>query len=71
MSDEVDGCRPCDCDAGGAYDHNCDQVNGQCRCRPNVVGRRCDKPASGYFVPDLDYMKYEGEFAIGSVVSFT
>lgn len=31
LSESQDGCKPCDCDPGGAYDNNCDVVDGQCR----------------------------------------
>lgn len=31
LSDERDGCKPCDCDLGGAYDNFCDVITGQCR----------------------------------------
>ena len=68
LSNDVDGCKPCDCDVGGAYDNNCDQSTGECKCRPNIIGRRCDQPAPGYFVTNLDYLMYEGEFAHGSRV---
>ena len=54
---------------GGAYDNACDPQTGQCECRPNIVGRRCDQPAPGYYVVNLDFMKYEGEFADGTGVS--
>ena len=68
-ADDPEGCRPCDCDVGGAIDNSCDPITGQCHCRPNIVGRRCDKPAREYFAHFLDYYKYEGEFAEGSAVS--
>jgi len=31
MSDDRDGCKPCECDVGGAYNNSCDVVSGQCR----------------------------------------
>ena len=59
----MEGCQACDCDAGGAFDNNCDVVMGQCKCRPNIRGRRCDQTVAGYFLATLDFLKYEGEFA--------
>ena len=69
MSDDLQGCKPCDCDVGGAVDDRCDQRTGQCTCRPNVIGRRCDDVAPGYFVPALDWERYEAEKARGIGVS--
>ncbi|XP_064483603.1 laminin subunit beta-1-like isoform X2 [Ornithodoros turicata] len=66
LSQDDDGCKPCDCDPGGAYDNNCDIVTGQCRCRPNVQGRRCDQPETGYFIGNMDFMRYEAELARSS-----
>lgn len=71
LSDSADGCTPCDCNLGGSFSNRCDQQTGLCECRPNMIGRKCDQPAPGYFVVDLDFMRYEGEFAIGSVVGLT
>ena len=31
LTDSQDGCKPCDCDVGGAYDNMCDVHTGQCR----------------------------------------
>ncbi|ESN99117.1 hypothetical protein HELRODRAFT_107164 [Helobdella robusta] len=59
------GCTPCDCDIGGAADWNCNQMDGGCTCRPNIIGRYCNEVPSKYFVPGLDYLIYEGEFADG------
>ncbi|XP_076350667.1 laminin subunit beta-1-like isoform X2 [Tachypleus tridentatus] len=62
LSSFEDGCKPCECDLGGSYDNNCDVVTGHCHCRPHIDGRTCDRPKSGYFVGNLDYMIYEAEF---------
>ncbi|XP_029687706.1 laminin subunit beta-4 isoform X3 [Takifugu rubripes] len=56
-------CSPCDCDIGGAQSTQCSPEEGQCRCLPNMVGRRCSDPAQGYFLPSLDYFLYEAELA--------
>ncbi|XP_021960938.1 laminin subunit beta-1 isoform X2 [Folsomia candida] len=63
LSDERDGCKPCDCDIGGAYDNFCDVISGQCRCRPHVAGRNCSQPEQGYFAGHLDFKVYEAETA--------
>ncbi|KAJ8269152.1 hypothetical protein COCON_G00117590 [Conger conger] len=56
-------CSHCDCDIGGAYNSRCSPVDGQCQCLPNMVGRTCSDPASGYFLAPLDYYIYEAERA--------
>ena len=63
---DPNGCKPCDCDPGGAYDNNCDILTGQCKCRPHVTGRQCDEIVDGYFTGALDYLLFEGELAQGS-----
>ena len=65
MSDDLQGCKPCDCDVGGAVDDRCDQRTGQCTCRPNIIGRSCDQVSPGYFVVALDWERYEAEKARG------
>jgi len=69
MSDDLQGCKPCDCDVGGAVNDRCDQRTGQCTCRPNIIGRRCDEVSPGYFVVSLDWERYEAEKARGIGVS--
>lgn len=64
--EDRNGCKPCDCDIGGATDNNCDVVTGQCKCRPNVGGRRCDQVEDGFYTGPLDYLLFEGELAFGS-----
>ncbi|KAM7367225.1 hypothetical protein PAMP_015142 [Pampus punctatissimus] len=63
LSNDMDGCRPCDCDQGGAVDNNCDPHSGQCLCREHMFGRRCDKVESGFYFITLDHYTYEAEDA--------
>lgn len=39
----------CDCDPQGSLSSVCNPSGGQCQCRPNVVGRTCDRCAPGTF----------------------
>ncbi|KAL2093323.1 hypothetical protein ACEWY4_010635 [Coilia grayii] len=63
LSNDMDGCRPCDCDLGGALDNNCSAETGQCRCREHMFGRRCDQVESGFYFIALDHYTYEAEDA--------
>ncbi len=65
--DDPLGCKPCECDIGGSYDNDCDVITGQCKCRPNIVGRKCDTVKDGYYSGALDFLLFEGELAHGSV----
>uniref|UniRef100_A0A8C1IFF7 Laminin, beta 2 (laminin S) n=1 Tax=Cyprinus carpio TaxID=7962 RepID=A0A8C1IFF7_CYPCA len=44
-----DGALPCECDPQGSLSSECDVRGGQCRCSPNVSGRRCDECAPGAY----------------------
>ncbi|GLD51077.1 laminin subunit alpha-3 isoform X4 [Lates japonicus] len=55
------GCRGCQCDVGGAIDMTCDEISGQCRCRKNIVGRKCREPAPNHYFPTLHQLKFEVE----------
>ncbi|XP_063992157.1 laminin subunit beta-1 isoform X3 [Diachasmimorpha longicaudata] len=66
LSDDHDGCKPCECDPGGSYESTCDVITGQCRCRPHVGGRTCNQPEQSYYTGSLDFLIYEGELAGGS-----
>ncbi|XP_072530267.1 laminin subunit beta-1b isoform X3 [Salminus brasiliensis] len=63
LSNDMDGCRPCDCDLGGAMNNDCSPVTGQCVCREHMFGRRCDQVESGYYFAALDHYIYEAEDA--------
>ncbi|KAM7136526.1 laminin subunit alpha-2 isoform 4-T4 [Molossus nigricans] len=45
FGDAVDAknCQPCRCNANGSFSEVCHTSTGQCECRPNVQGRRCDE----------------------------
>ncbi|XP_030667648.1 laminin subunit beta-2 isoform X1 [Nomascus leucogenys] len=68
LSHDLLGCRPCDCDVGGALDPQCDEATGQCHCRQHMVGRRCEQVQPGYFRPFLDHLIWEAEDTRGQVL---
>jgi len=49
----------------------CDVISGQCNCKPGITGRACNQTIPGYFVTDLDYLRYEAEYAQGIGVSYS
>ncbi|KAM4721279.1 laminin subunit beta-2 isoform 2-T2 [Rhinophrynus dorsalis] len=44
-----DGALPCSCDPQGSLSSECDPHGGQCQCKANVIGRRCDHCAPGTY----------------------
>lgn len=38
----------CECDPSGSVSELCDQIRGQCACRSDVTGRRCDRCQMGF-----------------------
>ncbi|MEQ2239068.1 hypothetical protein ILYODFUR_000794, partial [Ilyodon furcidens] len=44
-----DGAAPCDCDKSGSTGTVCDPVGGQCPCRQHIIGRQCNRCATGYY----------------------
>uniref|UniRef100_A0A8C5SFK5 Laminin subunit beta 1 n=1 Tax=Laticauda laticaudata TaxID=8630 RepID=A0A8C5SFK5_LATLA len=63
LSNDMDGCRPCDCDQGGSLNNNCSSESGQCQCRPHLIGRQCQEVEPGYYFISLDHYVYEAEDA--------
>ncbi|XP_041059562.1 laminin subunit beta-1a isoform X1 [Carcharodon carcharias] len=63
LSNDLDGCRPCDCDLGGSYNNDCSAETGQCPCKEHMVGRRCNEVESGFYFIALDHYTYEAEEA--------
>ncbi|XP_047453457.1 laminin subunit beta-4 isoform X2 [Mugil cephalus] len=48
--DDPQACRPCDCDPAGSREAGpCDSRTGQCVCKGNVEGQRCDRCRPGFF----------------------
>ncbi|XP_065337904.1 laminin subunit alpha [Cloeon dipterum] len=43
------GALPCNCDFSGSTSFECDSFGGQCPCRENVIGRRCEACKTGYY----------------------
>ena len=42
-----DGAPPCECNPTGSHSTICEQFGGACQCKPNVIGRKCDRCAPG------------------------
>ena len=40
---------PCECDLQGSLQHSCAEFGGQCACKSNVIGRKCNKCRTGYY----------------------
>ncbi|KAI5612331.1 laminin subunit beta-1 isoform X2 [Silurus asotus] len=65
LSNDLEGCRPCECDFGGSFSKSCRMDNGQCDCRAHLIGRQCSDVEPGYFCAALDYYTYDAETAEG------
>ena len=69
LSEDLYGCKLCNCDVGGALSDECNVTTGQCYCKPNIQGTQCTMVQPGFFFAKLDWYTYEGEFAEGFGVS--
>lgn len=48
-------CLTCDCDPDGVVSNECDELTGQCNCKPGITGRRCDRcNESRYILQDRE-----------------
>ncbi|BFZ05662.1 hypothetical protein BsWGS_08701 [Bradybaena similaris] len=52
-------CLPCSCDKGGSTGQTCDKTSGQCPCKANITGVKCNQVAAGSFVPMIDILAVE------------
>ncbi|XP_074843383.1 laminin subunit alpha-3 [Carettochelys insculpta] len=43
------GALPCNCHRAGATSSACNPLGGQCSCKPNIIGRRCNRCRTGYY----------------------
>ncbi|XP_077867614.1 laminin subunit alpha-5-like, partial [Saccoglossus kowalevskii] len=48
-TDYNNGAVKCDCNYAGSTSFSCDPLGGQCPCKPNVIGRTCDRCKTGYY----------------------
>lgn len=39
----------CECNIKGSTSYECEKFGGQCSCKANVIGRRCDECKTGYY----------------------
>uniref|UniRef100_A0A0N5BNI8 Laminin subunit beta-1 n=1 Tax=Strongyloides papillosus TaxID=174720 RepID=A0A0N5BNI8_STREA len=61
LSEDLDGCKECDCDIGGSLSPQCDTITGQCLCKEHFGGRRCEVPEDSFYCPNIDYYTFEAE----------
>ena len=50
---ELKNCQDCQCDACGSEITPCNRTVGQCQCKPNIEGKRCDKCKVPYKIDGL------------------
>lgn len=47
--DYNNGALECECDFYGSESFECEEFGGQCPCRRNVIGRKCNRCKTGFF----------------------
>ena len=57
QASSVQGCTPCSCNTDGTVggSTSCNSTNGQCECKPNVLGRTCNLCATHTYGLSADY----------------
>ncbi|XP_017881365.1 laminin subunit alpha [Ceratina calcarata] len=40
---------PCNCELDGTISFECEKFGGQCPCKPNIIGRRCEICKTGFY----------------------
>jgi hypothetical protein len=58
------GCYSCDCAIGFSYSNECNQETGECSCKPNFYGKKCDIIGEGFYCAKIDHLIHEAEDAI-------
>lgn len=43
------GALKCACHPDGVYTLQCEPFGGQCKCKDNIIGRRCERCKTGYY----------------------
>ncbi|XP_049845257.1 agrin-like [Schistocerca gregaria] len=66
ISQDQQGCLPCDCSPLGSVREDCEQMTGRCACRPGVLGLKCSTCADAGRVLTLAGCLTEAEVAVTS-----
>ena len=61
LRSNIFGCQECECQIGSSVDNDCDSTTGKCKCLPNIVGDKCERPADGFYMPSMHQLKFEVE----------
>lgn len=48
-ADYNNGALSCQCDYDGSLSFECERFGGQCQCKPNVIGRKCEACRTGFY----------------------
>jgi hypothetical protein len=64
LDDSNEGCKPCECSIEGSISQQCNNITGECLCRPHAKGRKCDEIEQGFYCPGLDHLKFDAVNAI-------
>ncbi|XP_054168822.1 laminin subunit beta-1-like isoform X2 [Oppia nitens] len=65
-----DGAYACNCDPTGSVSAVCNNLGGQCTCRPHITGRQCDRCQQGFYGFGPDGCKPCDCHSIGSLDNF-